>query len=192
MDCVKTGAIIRKLRKEKGYTQSMLAEKIGVSDKAVSKWERGLGCPDISLLGILSSNLGVNLEELLAGELESREKIGGNMKKTKFYICPDCGNVITALAEAAVYCCGKKLEPMTPVKAEEKLTVDIIENDYYISSTHPMTKEHFISFCALVTGDTVIMKKLYPEWDMQLRIPRIGRGMLVWYCTEHGLFYQLV
>jgi len=192
MDCTKIGELIRRLRREKGYTQRALAAEIGVSDKAVSKWERGLGCPDVSLLGALSSKLGVNLEELLAGELDSRERIGGNMKKIKFYICPNCGNVITSLAEAAVYCCGKKLEAMQHVKAEEKLDVENIENDYYISSAHPMTKEHHISFCAFITGDAMTMKKLYPEWDMQLRIPRTGHGMLVWYCTQHGLFYQLV
>ena len=69
MDCAKIGELIRRLRREKGYTQRALAAEIGVSDKAVSKWERGLGCPDVSLLGALSAKLGVNLEELLAGEL---------------------------------------------------------------------------------------------------------------------------
>lgn len=49
-----------------------------------------------------------------------------------------------------------------------------------------------ISFAAFVAGGELHMYKLYPEWDMQLRISKRGHGMLVWYCTEHGLFYQLL
>ena len=116
------------------------------------------------------------------------------MKKTKFYICPDCGNLLTSLTEASVSCCGKKLEGQSPKKAEpeEKLNVELIENDYFVTSDHPMTKEHYITFAALLTGDSLILRKQYPEWDLQARIPRIGRGMLVWACNQHGLFYQLV
>lgn len=67
MDNDKSGALISSLRKEKGYTQRQLAEALHVSDKAVSKWECGLGCPDVSLLGALSSVLGVNIEKILEG-----------------------------------------------------------------------------------------------------------------------------
>ncbi len=194
MDCMKVGSLIRELRRAHGLTQAALAEKMHISDKAVSKWERGLGCPDVSLLPVLSRLLGVNLEELLEGELGARELVGGNMKRLKFYVCPDCGNMLTAFAEAAVYCCGKKLEPVEPQKAAEgeRLSVESIENDYYISSPHEMTKEHHISFLALLTGDTLILRKQYPEWDLSARIPRIAHGKLVWLCTRHGLMYQLI
>ncbi len=194
MDCAKIGALIRSLRQEQHMTQGQLAQRLNISDKAVSKWERGFGCPDVSLLPELSSVLGVNLEELLSGELDTRDRVGGNMKKLKFYVCPACGNLLAATAEAAVSCCGKKLAPLTPVKVEgaERLSVELIDNEYFVSSPHPMTKEHFISFVALVTGDSMVLRKQYPEWDLQLRIPRMGHGLLVWYCTEHGLFYQPV
>ncbi|MDD7004471.1 MAG: XRE family transcriptional regulator, partial [Clostridiales bacterium] len=66
-----------------------------------------------------------------------------------------------------------------------------IENDWYITSGHPMEKEHFIAFAAIVTGDGILMKRLYPEWDMQTRLPWLAHGKLVWYCTQHGLYYQL-
>ena len=72
----------------------------------------------------------------------------------------------------------------------EKLNVEIIENDYFISSSHEMTRKHYITFVALVTSDTVFLKKQYPEWDLQIRIPRFARGRLLWHCSEHGLFYQ--
>ncbi len=68
MDQQKVGEFISLLRKEKGLTQQELAEKLGVTDKAVSKWERGLGCPDISLLVPISEIFDVSINELLAGE----------------------------------------------------------------------------------------------------------------------------
>lgn len=194
MDCVKIGRLICTLRRECGLTQRALADQMHISDKAVSKWERGLGCPDVSLLPELSGILGVQLEDLLAGELDANDLVGGNMKKLKFYICPQCGNVLTATAEAAVSCCGKKLAAMQPKKAadDQKLSVEKIENDYFITSDHEMTKEHYITFVALLTGDAIMLRKQYPEWNLQARIPQFGHGMLVWHCNQHGLFYQLV
>lgn len=194
MDCAKVGSLIRQLRKERGLTQSQLAEPLLVSDKAISKWERGLGCPDVSLLSDLARLLGVNLEDLLQGDLDARALVGGNMKKLKFYVCPTCGNLITATAEASVSCCGKILSPLLPSKAEEseELHVELVENEHFVSSDHEMTKGHYIAFVALLTGDTLVLRKQYPEWNLQTRIPRMGHGMLVWYCTQHGLFYQLI
>ena len=194
MDNEKIGKLIYGLRKERNMTQLQLAEILHISDKTVSKWERGQGCPDISLLVDLSCVLGVDMEKFLSGRLEANEERGGNMKKLNFYVCPECGNVITAMTEAGISCCGKKLQPLEAVKApdEERLLVENIENDYYISSDHPMLKEHYISFVALLTGDTLTLKKQYPEWDLQVRIPGRTHGKLIWYCTEHGLFYQLV
>ena len=194
MDAGKIGKLIYELRKEKHMTQRALAERLLVSDKAVSKWERGLGCPDLSLLPGLSAVLEVDLEKLLAGELGENDIIGGNMKKTKFYICPPCGNVVTAMADTAVSCCGKKLQAIEPKKADgdEKLKVEVIENEYFITADHPMTREHYITFVALLTGDTLVLRKQYPEWDLQTRIPTLAHGRLLWYCSRHGLFYQLL
>lgn len=68
MDLEKSGRLIAALRKERGWTQKALAEKLCVTDRAVSKWERGAGFPDISLLVKLSGLLGVSAEELIQGE----------------------------------------------------------------------------------------------------------------------------
>jgi len=192
MDQVKTGALIRTLRTQKGLTQKALAEAVGVGDKAVSKWERGLGCPDVSLLPKLSQVLGVGLEALLSGALDANDQERGNMKKMKFYVCPGCGNLITAATEASVSCCSRTLLPLEPQKPEEPLSVEKIDDSWFISSHHPMTKEHYVSFAALLTGDTLFLRRLYPEWDLQTRIPAFGHGILLWYCTQHGLFRQLI
>lgn len=194
MDHTKIGRLIRRLRQERRLTQRQLAEGMGISDKTVSKWERGMGCPDLLLLPELSAIFHVDLDQLLAGELDVRETLGGNMKKTAFYICPDCGNVVAAMADAAVSCCGRRLEASQPKKAEgaERLTVETVENDLFITSDHPMSKDHYITFAALLTGDSLMLRKQYPEWGLQMRIPAFGHGRLLWYCSKHGLYYQPV
>ena len=71
MDKEKTGQLITELRKEKGLTQKQLADALNVTDKAVSKWERGLSFPDISMLEPISELLGISIMEILAGERQS-------------------------------------------------------------------------------------------------------------------------
>ena len=75
MNYNKIGNFIAEKRKEKGLTQKELAEKIGVTDKAVSKWERGLGCPDVSILEVLASTLDVSILEILKGRTIENEII---------------------------------------------------------------------------------------------------------------------
>ena len=193
MDQIRTGALIRQLRTEQHMTQKQLAERLCVSDKAVSKWECGNGCPDVSLLPALADVLGTDIQVLLSGEI-NKQKGACDMKKLRFYVCKACGNIITAAAEASVTCCGSRLAALEPRKAEpsEQLSVEDIGGELYISAAHPMTKEHYISFVAYVNASTVLLYRQYPEWDLQVRmpagIPRSGR--LVWYCTECGLLYQ--
>ena len=114
------------------------------------------------------------------------------MKKLKFYVCPQCGNILTATVEAAMSCCGKKMKALKAQKANEneKLTVETVENDFYITSDHPMERGHYIAFIALLTGDSILLKKQYPEWDLQVRVPVLAHGRLLWYCNKHGLFYM--
>lgn len=65
------GVLITELRKEKGMTQAQLAEKMGVTDKAVSKWERDLSCPDIGSVPKLAEILGVTVDQLMQSEKSS-------------------------------------------------------------------------------------------------------------------------
>ena len=68
MDTVKIGNFIKELRKEKGFTQKELADRLFITDRAVSKWERGLSAPDISLLEPLSDIFDVSINELITGQ----------------------------------------------------------------------------------------------------------------------------
>ena len=192
MDQIRTGELIRGLRKEHHLTQKQLAVRLHVSDKAISKWETGKGCPDISLLMMLADQFQVNLETLLTGEISEKESETGNMKKMKFYVCPDCGNILTSASDTDISCCGKKLFPLEQRKAEEPdvLHMEVIDGEWYITSEHEMTKEHYIAFVAFLTDNMLIMSRQYPEWNLQARMPLYTRGRLLWYCTECGLQYK--
>lgn len=194
MDASKIGNLIYELRVARNMTQKQLAERLFISDKTVSKWERGGGFPDLALLPDIAQVLDVRLEDLLRGEIDTNDRTGGNMKNIKFYVCPQCGNLVMVAEDAQVFCCGKPLEALEPVKAEadDTLEVELIENEYFVSSKHDMTKEHYIMFVALLTGDSMVLRRQYPEWDLQTRLPRMAHGKLLWYCNNHGLFYRLV
>lgn len=190
MDCSKVGKLIARLRKEQGMTQRELADVLHLSDKTISKWECGMGCPDVTLLRELSAVLHVNLEQLLAGTLQTNELDGGNMKRIRFYICPDCGNILTATADAELSCCGRKLEQVhaQPCDAAHSINREQVEDEWYFTFAHPMTKQHYISFFAIVTCDRFILRKLYPEQSGELRLPMIRDGVYYFYCKEHGMF----
>ena len=177
MDCSKVGNLIYTLRTEKGMTQKALANAMNISDRTISKWERGAGCPDVSLLRELSDILGVNIEKILLGDLEPNKKDGGNMKRIKFYVCP-------------VSCCGRKLNALKarPADLSHSVSAKAVEGDYYITLEHDMEKQHYITFMAYAVYDRVLLMKLYPEQAAQVRFPRSGHGVLYICCNSHGLF----
>ena len=84
MDKDATGRFIAELRKEKGYTQKELAEKLMVTDKAISRWETGKGLPDTSLLKPLGDILGVSVGELLSGKRIEEAEIKNQTDKLIF------------------------------------------------------------------------------------------------------------
>lgn len=190
MDCSKVGKLILNLRKEKGMTQKELADVMNISDRTISKWERGIGCPDVSLLHELSNILGVNIEKILVGDLEPNDFDGGNMKKIKFYVCPTCGNALYCTGESEISCCGRKLSPLI-TKCEEyphEISVNDVEGDFYFTMQHEMTKQHYISFVAYVSSDRVLFIKLYPEQAAEVRFPKMYGGEIYFYCSKHGLY----
>ena len=180
---------IRALRERRGLTQRMLAERLGVTDKAVSKWEVGRGLPDVALVEPLARELGVSVAELFTGDVRENANRAGNMLRSAFYACPVCGNVIHAVGEASISCCGTVLPPLEAEEPDEAHAIDVrcVEDEWLVTLNHPMIKDHYLSFIALVTLDGVYVRKLYPEQASHTRIPG-GRGRIFVYCNRHGLF----
>ena len=185
-----TGAVIRKLREQNNMTQAELAEIIQVSDKAVSKWETGHGYPDITLLEPLAAALGISVLELLSGENIQNTNRCANMLRSLWYVCPVCQNVIHSTGQAMVSCCGITLPPMEaePMDDEHRIRTEIVEDEYYVTMDHPMTKEHNISFLASVSDNGVQLVKLYPEGNAEARFKRSRTRYLYACCNRHGLF----
>jgi len=194
MDNEKIGQLIYTLRKEKDMTQKQLAEALYLSDRTISKWERGIGCPDITLLPHLATLLDIPIENLLTGEIKTVDVVGGNMKNSSYYVCPNCSNIGLATGNFVGSCCGRKLDALVATKAndEQKLKIEEIDMQYSISAEHPMTKDHYVSFIALATGDQIQIYKQFPEWALQVNIPKKKHAKLLWFDTRDGLLYQYI
>ena len=194
MNLSKNGKLLCDLRKAKGMTQKEVADILGIVPKTVSKWETGHGFPDVSTVSALADILGVSEKTILSGDLEQNLESANNMKRTKFYVCPHCGSFLQGTGNGQVVCCGKQLEALTAVSADDEHTINIseIEDDFYIEFNHEMTKEHYISFVSYVRFDRVLTIKLYPEQDSAVRFPKTYGGKIYFYCSKHGLFeYQM-
>lgn len=186
-----TGAVIKLLREKQNITQLQLADKLGVSDKAVSKWETGRGYTDVTLLPPIADALSVSVAELLSGEAVVNENVSANMLKSKFYVCPICSNVIHSMGEAVVSCHGIALKPIDAEKSNNKhiFAIEKVEDEFFVQIDHPMTKQHYISFIAAMSCDSVQIKKLYPESSAQARFKINGVKRIYYYCNRDGLFY---
>ena len=189
-----TGGTIKALREARNLTQAELADKIGVSSKTVSKWETAKGLPDITLLQPLAAALGVSVIELMNGEPIANQNVSGNMLRSKFYVCPLCGNIIHTTGAALISCCGITLPALEAEEPDEDhgITIEHVEDEHFITVPHSMTKGHFISFIASVTSDRLQMVKLYPEGNPETRLQLRGRGYLYYYCNQHGLFKKKI
>ena len=190
MNTYVTGSTIKQLRETRNLTQAELAKRIGISSKTVSKWETAKGLPDISLLQPLAQALGISVIELMNGEHITNKNISANMLRGKFYVCPVCGNLIHSAGNTLVSCCGITLPPLEAEEADNDhgISIENVEDEHFITISHPMTEQHFISFIAFVTSDRLQLVKLYPESNAETRIQLRGRGYLYYYCNRHGLF----
>ena len=190
MNMYVTSATIKQLREKRNMTQAELGQQIGVTPKTISKWETAKGLPDISLLQPLAQALGISVIELMNGEHIINKNTSANMLRTKFHVCPLCGNIIHSTGDSLISCCGITLPPLEAEEADEdhSIRIENVEDEHFLTLDHPMTKEHYISFMAYVTSDRVQLVKLYPEGNAETRMQLRGFGMLYWYCNHHGLF----
>lgn len=192
MDNYVTGKMIKAIRENMNLTQLELANNIGVSEKTISKWETGRGYPDISLLEPLSKALKISIIELINGESINNNNKSANMLKSKFYVCPICGNIITSVGNAQISCCGVSLYDEEATNDETEINVLNVENEYFVSIEHEMTKSHYISFVAYVTSEQIQIKKTFPEMNAECRFIRSGHGNIYAYCNRHGLFCKKI
>lgn len=185
-----TGAVIKELREKLNLTQAELANKLNVSDKTISKWETGKGYPDISLLEPLANVFGVSITELLSGNAVQNVNVSANMMRSKFYVCPICGNIIHSMGEAVIHCHGVQLTPCVAEETDEHhmIFIERVEDEYYVRIDHEMTKQHYISFVAAMSADRIQMVKLYPEGDAEARFQIRGMRKILFYCNRDGLF----
>lgn len=194
-----TGKTIKTLREKNHLTQKQLADMICVSDKAVSKWETDRGMPDVSLLEGLARALNVSIAELLSGDVALNKNKSANIKRSKFYVCPICSNVIHAMGEGAFSCCGIRLLPLEPEAITDSdddhcLKIEEIENELFVTmrNDHPMEKKHYISFIACIGDTGVQIEKLYPEQTVEARFRKSPGRKLYAFCNKHGLFEMQV
>lgn len=186
----KTGRLIRSLRTGCGLTQKQLGERLHVSDRTISKWETGAGSPEVSVLSDLARVFGVRVEALLQGEQPVNRADQGNLRRLQFYLCPTCGNILTATGPACVSCCGKVLQPCAAKRPDEAHSVSLerVEDEDYIHFSHEMTKEHHMLFFAQVDSGRLLLHRLYPEQGGELRLPHQRMGRLYYACSRDGLF----
>ena len=185
-----TGAVIKELREKNRMTQLQLAQKLGVSDKTVSKWESARGYPDITLLEPIAEAFRISVTELISGNTVHNDNVSANMLRSKFCVCPVCGNVIHSMGGAVIHCHGIQLMPLEPEPVDEKhmIFIERVEDEYYVWVDHSMTKEHYISFLAAVSSDGIQMVKLYPEQNAEARFKIRGVKRIFFYCNRDGLF----
>ena len=189
-----TGSVIKHLREQKNMTQAELAEKIDFSPKTISKWETAKGFPDISLLEPLAGALSVSVMELMSGNTVINRNVSANMLRSKIYVCPICGNIVHSTGEMTLSCCGVNLSPLEADETDEshQIIIEQVEDEYFISVRHDMTKTHYISFLAYITSDKFQLVKLYPEGNAECRFNIRGAGYLYLYCNHHGLMKKKI
>ena len=173
--CVSANERIAELSKEKGELTKILAEfaedceldgrkAVTIGRKNGAKWFiAGSYC---GFAALADGTLVEILPHDEGGETEARKKLCAEL-------CRRCGYTFRP----------SELEP-------DMNSMEYFIGELFVSSEHEMKKEHYISFAAYVADSTVMMFKQYPEWELQFTMPLFRSGRLVWYCTEHGLFYQ--
>lgn len=184
------GRRIRELRNKRGMTQSALASALNLSDRTISKWETGRGYPDITFLERIAEILSVSVNALLSGTETVNRNISGNMMKLSFYVCPVCGNVVTATGDADISCHGISLRRLerNALDGEHEVSVDVVEDEYFVSVKHPMTKENHISFIAALSSDRLQLVKLYAEGNAEARVKMNGVREILFYSSIDGLY----
>ena len=116
--------------------------------------------------------------------------VSANMLRSKFYVCPVCGNIIHSMGEAVITCHGIQLLPADADPSDEnhKISIGKVEDEYFVRIDHDMQKDHYISFIAALSSDRTQLVKLYPEWNAEARFQISGVKRIYYFCNRDGLF----
>lgn len=162
MNPIKIGNLIAQKRKEKNYTQKDLASKLGLTDRAISKWERGLGCPDISYLEDLAKILDISVVELLRGEeLEevSEKNILESLKTTSEITKHEIRKTIsTILVTIITFICG------IIFVSNIKVVQSISKKYYYDFSNLESKKEELNNYYEIIINN----QGIYSDGDYKI------------------------
>lgn len=190
MDQHITASTIKTLRIKNGLTQEELARKLNVSNKTISKWENKRGYPDIALLEPIAEAFNISVIELLSGKQITNTNVSANLLKSKFYVCPICGNIINSVGDAQISCHGINLFPeeIQDNDDDHQITLESVEDEYWFKINHPMNKKHYISFISGIYTDKIVTKKLYPESEAEISLKKSNLKKIVYYCNRNGLF----
>lgn len=142
------------------------------------------------MLESIADAFDISVTELISGNTVYNANVSANMLRSLFYVCPVCGNVFHSMGEAVIHCHGIQL---TPAEAEEingdhMVSIEQVEDEYYVRIAHEMTKKHYISFAAAMSSDRMQMVKLYPEGNAETRFKIKGVKRIYFYCNRDGLF----
>lgn len=114
------------------------------------------------------------------------------MKGYSYFLCPECGSVTVSSSPVSVACCGSPRQPLVIEEGgSDAFSIRTDGDELVISICHPMTKDFYIPFIALEGWNGVIVRKLYPEWDADVIIPR-QKGRLVWAFSSGRAFSEKV
>ncbi|MBQ5954994.1 MAG: hypothetical protein IJL49_03450, partial [Firmicutes bacterium] len=152
------------------------------------------GYPDITLLEPIAEAFGVSVTELISGKAISNVNVSANMLRSKFYVCPVCGNIIHSMGEAVIQCHGVQLLPCQAEETDEmhQISIERDADEFYVHIDHEMTKKHYITFIAALSGDRLQLTKLYPEGSAEARFKVNGVRKILYYCNRDGLFQMKV
>ena len=172
MDQIKIGKFIAELRKEKNMTQQQLGDKIGVSYKAISKWENGRGLPELSTLKPLSEELGISINELLSGEKIAKEDLQEKIET----------NIINTIDYS-----NKKIED-----EHKKISIILMILGTIISISALTIFEKESSWCSLysIIGIVIFVIGLVRELKKFKKIQKIGIGLIL-FIGIFGIFYLI-
>lgn len=186
--------LIRNNREKRKMTQMELAQLLYVSDKTISKWETCKSCPDLEMMEAIARVFQMSIYEFLSNQIIETRNKQGNCLKVHFYVCPICGNVLWSLSESVMHCHGISLSSLQvqEINEDHLISIQKIENEYYVSISHEMTKQHYISFIAALSGNRIQFVKLYPEQNAEAYFKMDGVKFIYFYCNQEGLFKKRI